>query len=243
MEFRFNVNEVLKTPLVKIGNSLIPSDYAGPRRMLYDTISKVGEIVNEMGSASAKSQGLLRPLTTTDKLKNSQHDLYLAVDQTANYGRGAVAGMLKTGKKSLYVLDRLGREYQVKAPFLFDFYVPENKQRMGWGKFLYDSLLWQNDLEPAKIAYDQPTDALSNFLSKHYGLSDAVKQPTRFVVYDGFFSNEEGQPMETTKSEIVEDDFEEDKIPLGRSRRNPKYELVIPDEDEEEMYRPKNLLE
>lgn len=41
MEFRFNVNEVFKQPIVEITNNLIPPDYTGNRRMLTDTVSKV----------------------------------------------------------------------------------------------------------------------------------------------------------------------------------------------------------
>lgn len=89
------------------------------------------------------------------------------------------------------MFDRQGREYKVTAPFLFDFYVPENRQRMGWGKYLYDSMLLKRDIDPVQVAFDQPTNPLLNFLDKHYGMKDPVKQNTNFVVYDGFFPNQE----------------------------------------------------
>lgn len=49
-----------------------------------DTQSKVTQIVNTMGEASAHAQGLSKPITTADKLRNSEHRLYLLIDQNAN---------------------------------------------------------------------------------------------------------------------------------------------------------------
>lgn len=49
-----------------------------------DTQSKVTQIVNAMGEASAHAQGLSKPITTADRLRNSEHRLYLLIDQNAN---------------------------------------------------------------------------------------------------------------------------------------------------------------
>lgn len=49
--------------------------------LLYrDTQNKLSDIINTMGEASAAAQGLTKPITTADKLKNSEHTLYLLVD-------------------------------------------------------------------------------------------------------------------------------------------------------------------
>lgn len=42
-----------------------------------DTTSKLSEIINDMGEASARAQGLTRPVTTAQKLRNSEHTVYL----------------------------------------------------------------------------------------------------------------------------------------------------------------------
>lgn len=56
-------------------------------------------------------------------------------------GKGAVTGMLKVGKKGLYVFDRDGQHYQVTPPCILDFYVHESRQRTGLGKQLFEHML------------------------------------------------------------------------------------------------------
>lgn len=56
-------------------------------------------------------------------------------------GKGVISGMLKTGKKSLYVFDREGHHYQVQPPCILDFYVHESRQRSGLGKRLFEHML------------------------------------------------------------------------------------------------------
>nr|CAI5836715.1 unnamed protein product [Callosobruchus analis] len=138
-----------------------------------------------MGEASARAQGLSKPITTADRLRNSEHRLYLLVDQQAN--KGAVTGMLKTGSKGLYVFDREGQHYQVSPPCVLDFYVHDTRQRTGLGKRLFEHMLQKEGIEPVKMAIDRPSEKLLGFLNKHYGLHSPVKQMNNYVVYDGFF--------------------------------------------------------
>ena len=64
-----------------------------------------------MGAASAKAQGLKGPITSGDKLRmQSEHIVYLLVDRESNAGRGSVVGLLKMGKKNLFLLDRQGEQ-------------------------------------------------------------------------------------------------------------------------------------
>ncbi|RZC40788.1 mediator of RNA polymerase II transcription subunit 26 [Asbolus verrucosus] len=102
-------------------------------------------------------------------------------------GRGAVTGMLKTGKKGLYVFDRNGQHYQVSPPCVLDFYVHESRQRTGLGKRLFEHMLQTENIEPVKMAIDRPSDKFLGFLNKHYTLSNPVKQMNNYVVFDGFF--------------------------------------------------------
>lgn len=187
MEFSFNVNEVFKSPIVEITPNLIPPGYTGDRRALWDTVSKVGEVVNQMGSASAAAQGLTKAITTADRIRNSEHKLYFLIDKNANSGKGAVTGMLKTGNKSLYVFDRDGNHYQVQPPCLLDFYIHETKQRNGLGKVLFEHMLQKEGIAPVQMAIDRPSEKLLGFLNKHYSLKDPVKQMNNYVVFDDFF--------------------------------------------------------
>ncbi|XP_060535860.1 alpha-tubulin N-acetyltransferase-like isoform X3 [Cylas formicarius] len=194
MEFKFNLGDVFDgRDVVEIGNTLIPPGFSGDKRALWDTQSKVSQIVNAMGEASAAAQGLSKPITTSDRLRNSEHKLYLLIDESANNGKGAVTGMLKTGEKGLYVFDRDGRHYQVSPHCVLDFYVHESKQRSGLGKKLFEYMLQREHVEPVKMAIDRPSEKLLGFLHKHYDLTAPVKQMNNYVVFDGFFP----KPSET----------------------------------------------
>jgi len=41
--------------------------------------------------------------------------------------------------------------------------------------------------EASKIVYEQPSDALINFLAKQYGLTRIISQNSNFIVYSQFF--------------------------------------------------------
>ncbi|XP_018571525.1 alpha-tubulin N-acetyltransferase isoform X2 [Anoplophora glabripennis] len=199
MEFKFNVNDIFKQPIVEINNNLIPPGFSGDRRALWDTLGKVSEVVNTMGEASAVAQGLSKPITTAERLRNSEHKLYFLIDQAANNGKGAVTGMLKTGNKGLYVFDRDGQHYQVTPPCILDFYIHESRQRTGLGKHLFEHMLQKEEIEPVKMAIDRPSDKLLGFLNKHYLLNSPVKQMNNYVVFDGFFPKS-AEPSHVTES-------------------------------------------
>ncbi len=75
---------------------------------------RISEILDAMGAASAKAQGLKGPITSGDKLRTqSEHIVYLLVDRESNAGRGSVVGLLKMGKKNLFLLDRQGEQVKM----------------------------------------------------------------------------------------------------------------------------------
>ncbi|RKO88617.1 hypothetical protein BDK51DRAFT_52878 [Blyttiomyces helicus] len=60
------------------------------------------EIIDTLGTASAKAQGLRSPITSVSKLaQNPDHRMYILSRQTPRPG---VVGMLKIGKKNLFVV-------------------------------------------------------------------------------------------------------------------------------------------
>lgn len=52
-----------------------------------------------------------------------------------------MTGILKTGKKNLYVFDDKGEHKQVNPTCVLDFYVHESQQRAGKGKQLFEHML------------------------------------------------------------------------------------------------------
>uniref|UniRef100_A0A0K8TK85 Alpha-tubulin N-acetyltransferase n=1 Tax=Tabanus bromius TaxID=304241 RepID=A0A0K8TK85_TABBR len=193
MEFRFDVRPIFTNQIVRINSNLLPSTFVGDRRMAIDMANKVSQIINEMGEASAKAQGLNKPVTTSQKLRLTDQMVYLLGDN--DHGRhGAVVGLLKVGQKSLYVFDENGETKMVDAPCVLDFYVHESRQRSGLGKTLFETMLREENYKPEKLAIDRPSDKLIGFLRKHYGLEKTIPQMNNFVVYEGFFGNPSSDP-------------------------------------------------
>lgn len=102
-------------------------------------------------------------------------------------------GLLKVGRKSLYVFDKFGETRHVNAPCVLDFYIHESRQRGGLGKILFEHMLEVENLLPEQLAIDRPSEKLLAFLRKHYALTQKIPQMNNFVIYDGFFGSQQPQ--------------------------------------------------
>ncbi|XP_053677670.1 alpha-tubulin N-acetyltransferase [Anopheles nili] len=188
MEFRFNLHPLFRSRIVRINNSLLPTGFvAQSRRVALDATAQISEIINTVGSLSAQAQGLSVPVTTAQKLRNSDHHIYLMFESDDK--NGLVVGILKVGRKSLYVFDPSGETVNVTAPCVLDFYVHESRQRGGLGRELFEHMLQEENIHPDELAIDRPSEKLLGFLQKHYGLSKKIPQMNNFVVYEGFFAS------------------------------------------------------
>ncbi|MFH4979285.1 hypothetical protein AB6A40_005994 [Gnathostoma spinigerum] len=95
-----------------------------------------------------------------------------------------ILGILKVGRKQLFLYDKEMKAYRGDLLALLDFYVHFSCQRRGYGKVLFDFMLRNENAEPYEIALDNPSATLIGFLSKHYNLTDAIWQNTSFVVFN-----------------------------------------------------------
>ncbi|XP_077283043.1 alpha-tubulin N-acetyltransferase-like isoform X2 [Arctopsyche grandis] len=150
---------------------------------------KIKKILNELGLLSAESQGLKHSITTFDKLVESDHKIYLAIDPEENDDDGEVVGFLKLGEKRLFVTDGSEPAWPANIQCVLDFYICAKYQRHGWGRHLFEHAIENEDIEPWNMAYDRPSEKLINFLAKYYRLTDVVEQPNRYVMYRDYFIN------------------------------------------------------
>ena len=102
--------------------------------------------------------------------------VYMLVDRAAGGGQGAVIGMLKVGRKKLFLLDGAGKPNEMSPMCVLDFYVTEKRQRTGCGKKLFETMLRREEVEPRYLAVDRPSEKLISFLRKHYGLANIIPQ-------------------------------------------------------------------
>ncbi|KAL0280222.1 UNVERIFIED_CONTAM: hypothetical protein PYX00_001584 [Menopon gallinae] len=198
MEFNFNINNYFKNEITIVGSSLIPDGFTGDRREIQECISRVSHVLSVLGENSAKAQGLQKVITSGEKLRNTDHVVYILTDPqggrsnfSTSRGTGSILGMLKMGVKHLYVFDDVGNSHEVSPRCVLDFYIHESKQRMGLGKKLFQYMLKEEKIEPHHLAIDKPSPKFLSFLRKHYGLNTVIPQMNNFVVFTGFFTNRE----------------------------------------------------
>jgi len=189
MNYNYPLRTIFKHDITKLTSNLLPDGFTTADRRTYRLACDVViKILDEMGVASAKAQDLQKPITSWEKLRNSDHTVYLLVDREEDIGgNGYVLGILKVGKKRLYVFDLDGECHERNALCVLDFYVHEYVQRTGLGKKLFEYMLEEENISPDKLAIDRPSHKFLLFLQKHYGLSDVVSQSNNFVVFTGFF--------------------------------------------------------
>ena len=146
------------------------------------------EIIDRMGAASAKAQKLPQVITTTGKLFASDNRLYLQA-----VGK-AVVGLLKVGKRNLFINGGSGQIKEIKPLCVLDFYVHESVQRGGHGRALFAKMLQAENARPEKLGYDRPSEKLIAFCGRHFGLRKYVPQNNNFVVFDAYWDASRAGP-------------------------------------------------
>lgn len=135
-------------------------------------------------------------LHAQDRLTRDQI-LYVCCDGATVPSRGPsrVVGILKTGDKNLFIArSRNVSNTSHNAPIemeprcVLDFYVHESAQRRGIGGALFDHFLRRENKNPARLAYDRPSEKLFAFLAKNFSLTKYQPQTNNFVVFDAYFA-------------------------------------------------------
>lgn len=142
----------------------------------------VAMVIDEMGKASSKAQGLNHVITSTGKFMGTNQRLYVKVCD------GTAEGILKVEERNLFYRNSSGSCKEISPLCVLDFYVHESVQRKGIGKELFVYMLKHEQVEASRLAYDRPSPKLLKFLEKHYGLASFVSQNNNFVVFDKYFN-------------------------------------------------------
>ncbi|XP_060069773.1 alpha-tubulin N-acetyltransferase 1-like [Ylistrum balloti] len=190
MEFPFNINNLIGSEISKLDRNVAPFRKNADGYTYVDLRSQLFTVIDKMGEASSRAQGLHGTITGGRKLQLADHILYIMKDaNNNNNGSGAVVGILKIGHKKLFVYDRNGAVHELEPICVLDFYVHESRQRMGCGRKLFDYMLRDVNVKPQQLAIDKPSFKFSQFLNKHYNLKAEIPQVNNFVVFEGFFNN------------------------------------------------------
>ena len=134
-----------------------------------------------MGRGSARAQGLQGPITDPHKLAaRPDQRLYLAARGVHDGEQGAwthVLGLIKFGRKRLFIYGDTGAMHEIEPVCVLDFFVHPSVQGGGIGRMLYDHGLADHPSErPHTLGYDRPSPKFLAFLAKHFGLRKYVPQ-------------------------------------------------------------------
>eukprot|EP00729_Bicosta_minor_P009672 gene9672-22944_t len=183
MEFDFSVRNVLRKRLGILNTN---------QAMRHGSTAQRDAIVDTIGKASAKAQGLPGIITTSQKLRHSGQRMYILADIESEPNK--VLGFIKTGEKKLFLHDHKGKMREVTPTCVLDFYVHESCQRTGFGRVLFDHMLVEEKIHPYKLAVDKPSKKCFGFLAKHYGLKDYRPQSNNYAVFRQFWEPAPAQP-------------------------------------------------
>eukprot|EP00347_Sterkiella_histriomuscorum_P002351 403368489 len=191
MEFPFNCEKVLGVDAEgfaildgRKGASQMQQQNKVIQRQLPELQSHLHDIIDKMGHASTKAQGLPAVITTAGRLFTSDNRLYLRAEGNK------VIGLLKVGVKKLFIRNEMGAIKEISPMCVLDFYVHESVQRGGQGKALFEKMLENEGVKPESLGYDKPSEKLLGFLAKHYGLKRYVPQNNNYVVFSAYFEQQ-----------------------------------------------------
>ena len=127
-----------------------------------------------MGKASASAQNLHHIITNSAKLRESlgEQQVFVMCDLSAN----VVIGLLKIGRKKLFVFDQAGTQHEMNPLCILDFYVHESRQRHGCGHAIFEYMLQHEGVDVRHLAIDHPSDKFLFFFRKYYNLTQVNKR-------------------------------------------------------------------
>ncbi|KAF9410285.1 hypothetical protein HW555_010592 [Spodoptera exigua] len=181
------VNDIFDE-VTKITSDLLPKNYSGDVRSTRAVQDLVARIIDQLGEESASAQGLNKVITSAEKLrKNPGHIVYLLKDHRGKEGKGEIIGLLKVGRKHLFLFDSKEVVHEVEPLCVLDFYVVRDRQRMGFGRMLYDYMLHELEVTAWQMAIDGPSEKMEKFLSRNFGIEKLIRQNNNFAVAPNFF--------------------------------------------------------
>lgn len=175
MNFGFNCERILRADYN--GYVIIHSSHKSLMSIEYDYYFR--QVINTIGKAAGYHRRCKYPLTQAETFFNKDNEVII-IKTKGHY----VYGYIRAGYRNVYIHTLQDELTQMNLLCVFDFYVHVNVQRMGIGKEIFNMFLYAyNNVKPCYIAYDCPTQAMIDFLHKHYGLTCPIYQHNNMVIY------------------------------------------------------------
>ncbi len=127
MEFHFNCEKLLSTDAEgfaildgRKAPSVSSTQGRAIGRAIPDLQSNLYEVIDKMGAASSKAQGLPSIITSASRLFTSDNRLYMKAEGNK------VIGLLKVGVKKLFIRNEYAAIKEISPLCVLDFYVHES---------------------------------------------------------------------------------------------------------------------
>uniref|UniRef100_A0AC35TR18 Alpha-tubulin N-acetyltransferase n=1 Tax=Rhabditophanes sp. KR3021 TaxID=114890 RepID=A0AC35TR18_9BILA len=227
MEINYDLSEAFSDDIARLTQQTV-------RRLSPKKFWGVEQAINGLGNLSKEAQGLRNVLTTYQKVVDSNDDptLYIMWKKNPiNEKHSIVIGLLKVGRKKLYLMDDSMQRYETTPLCVLDFYVHNTLQRQGNGHKLFEEMLKGENFEAKDIAIDKPSPSFLNFLNKFYNLNNPIWQSTNYVVFSQFFDGMEAThsysvDREQKRRGISEKSMYEAQSPLDVSSKYSKHRAL-----------------
>jgi alpha-tubulin N-acetyltransferase 1 len=177
MEFNFNIEELIGNS----NNGICFLQGFDETKFHPIQLQQLKILIDTIGNLSAKENNLKNNITNSMYFFGYDHHIYIKCSKNIFYG------YLKVGHKRLFIYDNFGKPTEICPLSVLDFFVLPQFQRRGIGIELFNLMLLNENIEPAKIGYDNPNEKMLNFLKKYFGLWNYIKQKNNFVVFNDYF--------------------------------------------------------
>ena len=117
-----------------------------------------------------------------DRFEGSDNRVYMKVKGSR------VEGMMVVGSRTVMYRDDRGKCVDISPLCVVDFYVHDRLQRRGIGIGIFSKMMKSEKIAVNKIAYDRPSPAILQFVSKYFDLWKHTQQSSGVLVYDAYFT-------------------------------------------------------
>lgn len=129
MDFDFDVQRAFGGDPIAVVNANVLHRVRGAHK------EQLERVIDTMGKRSMRAQALHNVLTMASKLRTSDHTLFVVSK------RKQCLGIIKVGRKHLFIRNEMGHIKEIEPLCVLDFYVHESCQRHGIGKRLFVYML------------------------------------------------------------------------------------------------------
>ena len=184
MEIPFEIKSILDSDL---NNNNSNNDYIILEPSIFKYFTEEEKyslcyLLNELGELSKNDRHLSSSITSfVSFISNTNSTSKKLILKCIN---DLIIGFIYFEEKPILLRNDFNLNYFYKNLLtISDFYIMSNYRRMGYGKELFDKVIYMTNVKPVLMAFECPSKALMNFLVKYYGIGNPIYQLNDVVTF------------------------------------------------------------